>query len=72
MDEYKAPKLSGRMAPLNTLVQPENHRRAWERARALGIPMTKYIDGLIARDNGQPSILDDIEQDRLPINSPQT
>lgn len=72
MTEYKPPKLTGRLAPLNTLIQPENHRRAWEKSRQLGIPLTKYIDGLIARDNGVPSILDDVEQGRLPVPDPRT
>lgn len=72
MEEYRPPKLSGRMAPLNTLIQPENHRRAWERSRALGIPMTKYIDALIAHDNGEPSLLDDVDQGRLPLDPSRT
>lgn len=67
MTEYRPPKLVGRLMPLNALMHPENHRLAWERAQKLDISMTKYIDALVARDNGRPSILDHLEgeQQRL-------
>jgi hypothetical protein len=43
------------MARTQILLDPENHRRARQRAAGLGISLAEYVRRLVARDVGSPS-----------------
>ena len=42
------------MARTQILLDPENHRRARQRAAGLGISLAEYVRRLVARDVGSP------------------
>ena len=59
MKEYEPPKMIGRRVPFSMRVLPEQHRRAFEKAAALGLSQADYIGALIDRDYGLPNAIDD-------------
>jgi hypothetical protein len=68
MKEYEPPKMIGRRVPFSMRVLPEQHRRAFDRAAALGLSQADYIGALIDRDYGLPNALDDRQEaEELPI-----
>jgi hypothetical protein len=68
MKEYEPPKMIGRRVPFSMRVLPEQHRRAFEKAAALGLSQADYIGALIDRDHGLPNAIDDRQNaEELPI-----
>ncbi len=67
MEEYHAPKLVGKRAPLNCLVLPDQHRRAWVAMQQCNMSFGEYVGALIDRAAGVPNKLDGIDQEALPI-----
>lgn len=67
MEEYRAPKLIGKRAPLNCLVLPEQHHRAWEATQQYDMSFGEYVGALIDRAAGLPNKLDGMHQEALPI-----
>lgn len=67
MADYIPPKLKGNKVPLNNLVQPAQHERAWYAAHRAGLSLADYVGALIDRDAGLPNKIDDANQEALPI-----
>jgi len=67
MADYIPPKLKGNKVPLNNLVQPAQHKRAWNAAQRAGLSLADYVGALIDRDAGLPNKLDEAKQEALPI-----
>ena len=67
MEEYRAPKLVGKRAPLNCLVLPDQHHRAWVDMQRCNMSFGEYVGALIDRAAGLPNKLDGIHQGALPI-----
>ena len=67
MEEYHAPKLVGKRAPLNCLVLPNQHHRAWVAMQQYNMSFGEYVGALIDRAVGLPNKLDGIHQEALPI-----
>ena len=59
MPEYKQPKLYGQRVPFSARMGPEQHRRLFERATALGLTQADYVSALVDRDCGLPNAIDD-------------
>lgn len=66
-EEYRTPKLVGNKVPMNNLVMPKQHYRAWKQANEAGLSVGEYLGALVDRDAGLPNKLDDIRQGVLPI-----
>ena len=67
MADYIPPKLKGNKVPLNNLVQPAQHERAWHAAHSVGISLADYVGALIDRDAGLPNLDHITSQEALPI-----
>lgn len=48
MEEYRAPKLIGNKAPLNCLVLPDQHDRAWLATQRYNMSFGEYVGALTA------------------------
>ncbi len=68
MEEYRAPKLIGKRAPLNCLVLPDQHYRAWRAMQRYNMSFGEYVGALIDRAAGLPNKLDGMHQEALPID----
>lgn len=69
MTKYTPPKLLGKRVAFSMRILPEQHRRAAEKAAALGLSQADYVGALIDRDFGLPNVLDDRQNvEELPIN----
>ena len=67
MEEYRPPKLLGKKAPLNCLVQPDQHYAAWKATQRYNMSFGEYVGALIDRAEGRPNKLDGMQQGALPI-----
>ena len=68
MTEYTPPKLLGKRVAFSMRVLPEQHRRAAEKAAALGLSQADHVGALIDRDHGLPNAIDDRQNaEELPI-----
>lgn len=68
MEEYRAPKLIGKKTPLNCLVNPDQHYRAWRAMQKCDMSFGEYVGALIDRAEGLPNKLDGMHQEALPIS----
>lgn len=57
MEEYRVPKLIGNKAPLNCLVLPDQHYRAWPATQRYNMSFGEYVGALIDRAEGRPTSL---------------
>lgn len=62
MEEYRPPKLLGKKAPLNCLVQPDQHFAAWKARKRYNMSFGEYVGALIDRAEGRPNKLDGMQQ----------
>lgn len=67
MEEYRAPKLVGKKTPLNCLVLPDQHYRAWKTMHQYNMSFGEYVGALIDRAEGLPNKIDGMHQEALPI-----
>ena len=61
------PKLIGNKEPLNCLVLPDQHYRAWLATQRYNMSFGEYVGALIDRPEGRPNKLDGMQQGVLPI-----
>lgn len=66
MEEYRPPKLLGKKAPLNCLVQPDQHFAAWKATQRYNMSFGEYVGALIDRAEGRPNKLDGMQQRASP------
>lgn len=66
MEEYHAPKLIGRKAPMNCLVLPDQHFTAWQATQRYNMSFGEYVGALIDRAEGRPNKLDGVQRPILP------
>lgn len=67
MEEYQSPKLIGKKAPLNCLVLPAQHHRAWKATQRFNMSFGEYVGALIDRAEGRPNKLDGMQQEALAV-----
>lgn len=70
MEEYHAPKLIGRKAPMNCLVLPDQHFTAWQATQRYSMSFGEYVGALIDRAEGRPNKLDGMQRSTLPTEGP--
>ena len=61
------PKPIGNKAPLNCLVLPDQHYRAWLATQQYIMSFAEYVGALIDRAEGRLNKLDGTQQGVLPI-----
>lgn len=66
MEEYHQPKLIGKKIPMNCLVHPDQHYRAWTDMQQYNMSFGEYVGALIDRAAGLPNRLDGMHQEALP------
>jgi hypothetical protein len=67
MEEYRPPKLTGKKAPLNCPVLPDQHYTARKAKQRYNMSFGEYVGALIDRPEGRPNKLDGMQRRASPI-----